>query len=101
MIFVQSCLFLRKGTLPNVWILFGCNRSILLPKKITVGVFKAGWATHFGANIGRRVTRVAANHPNKDWRRKHPQDPIDSVFFRCKWEGWRDGRGWQVVFVFD
>lgn len=47
-----------------------------------------------------RVTRVAANHPNKDWRRKHPQDPIDSVFFLGGWEGWKDGRGWQAFFCF-
>ena len=76
-------------------------------KKIRVGVFKAGWVTHVGANIGRlrtfttsRVTRVAANHPNKDWRRKHPQDPIDSVFLLGGWEGWKMMEGDGKLFLF-
>lgn len=43
---------------------------------------------------------MAANHPNKDWRRKHPQDPIDSVFF-VRWMGGMEGvEGDGKLFLF-
>ena len=106
-IFVQSCLFLRKRTLPNVWILFGYNRSILLKKKNNGWGFQGRLKTPTLEPINQSFT-YSQHAESQGWLRTIQtkigegsihRTPLTQFFFR--WMGGMEGwKGMASIFAF-